>query len=294
MNMKIKLSLYTLVLLMAALTQGRVFAIDELGEPILPLEERFKLFGTVERAASESAQKMIGHLTLAQQSLEFKLKTSALNHLQTAKAEASFLLKEKINQSQELSLPFGRVTFEMGSGDTQIYIPVLIGEGFEGELDDLTMGKLEKVKIKNMSIVHRVVKLEMISAMKLMNSAQEQVENDQFNEASLTLDKLYAGMLVSEEKVKDPLLSVWANLVLAREFMNKSSYKSARYTLRRAQDELKRLEKEKVLKKSNLAAKELMSEIALLTKNLDEKAPGPWLKVKSKTKEWIGKVRTWI
>ncbi len=287
-----KLFIYSILLLAIAMTQKTAFSEIEGPIGVYPLDERFKILASEETATSETAQKMLGHLSLARESIFFGLKSSALDHLETARAEGTDLLKMKLEVERSLNLLFGKYSMETGN-DRKVYIPILQLDAVEGVFNERMMGTLAKLKIDELSLIHTVVKLDMKVALLHMQEAQEFLSKDDYKAAMASLDKVFKSAIISEEKFVDPLLSVWANLILAREFMNEQTYKSARYSLKSAQNSLAQLEKKNVLKKDEKAARALHQEIAALSKELDEKAPGFWKRMRQKSAVWISKVRKW-
>jgi len=262
---------------------------------VLPLNERFNVIAIEEKLASEGIQKMIGHMTLASIAIDYKLKESALNHIETAKVEALMVLKDSQKGTQELkSLPFGKLTYDIGEENKEYYLPVWFGEGINGEVTDYSKGKGSKLEIKNSSIVHSTVRLNMKTTLDMLDRSKEALLKGNYGIAGLSIKTIFNDVLVSEEAVSDPILTVWSNMVLAREFMEMGEFTSARFTIRKAQQSLKELVKSKVLKKNSDESVALELELETLTKGLDEKSPGIILRAKNKTKEWVTKIKAWI
>jgi hypothetical protein len=284
------------VLLMSSLSPGLCLAFYEPESRTLPLEERFSIDSETEKLASEGAQKLVGHISLASMSIDYRLKTSAVDHLQTAKAEASALLKTSKDEKAEMKgLPFGKLVYDLGAEEKKYYVPIWLGEGLSQEYKDHSKGKGKgsKLEIKKSTIIHSTVRLNLKRLLELLGKAQKELSEDNYDQAQMTIMMAMNDTLVSEEVVKDPLLTIWSNLVLANDFIERSEFKSARFTLKKAQEEIKRLDTDKVLKNDAKKSKDLHLEIDRLAKVLDDKDPGIMKKVKKKIKEMVQKVKSW-
>lgn len=289
------MKLVTVIFFIISIFTFDAYSYIEANSKILPLEKRFEILATTEKITSETAQKLVGHLTLATMSLDFRLKSSAIDHLETARAEASSLLKDLKSPGKELkNLSFGKFTYDIGESEKAYYVPVWFSEGVIEEFVDHSLGLGSKVEIVNSSIIQTTVNLNMKSTLALLSKAQEEVSQNEYEKAQATLSLILKDSIISENKVTDPVLTVWSNLILTREFMENEEYKSARFTMKKAQSSLKLLEKNKILIKDGAEARELHEELNAIARSLDEKAPGFMLKAKNKTKEWILKVRRWI
>lgn len=260
----------------------------------LSLENKFNLEFLEEQATSESVQKLMGHLSLAIISIDYKLKTSAIDHLESARAEADGLIKNVLNTSKELKLPFGIFRYGKGSGEEEYYLPIWLSEGTSEKVIDHSKGKNSKIEIQEISIVQILVRLNVKRTLELLTQAQDDLGKDKYDTAKEKLEQIYDETIISENVVKDPLMMLWGNMVLARDFMSEGNYKNAKFTLNKVKISLKQLEKDKVLKKNEADVISLYQELEQISKELDQKAPGMMKRVKGKMKDWTIKMKQWI
>lgn len=262
---------------------------------VLPLQKRFETTSSVEAMASDRAQRLIGHASLANMAIDFRLKDSALQHLGSASAEAAGFLGAKGTVTGELQgVNLGKVTYDVGSADRDLYVPVWQSEAVREEFVDHSQGLGKKVSIQSSSVIQTTVNLNMKTTLAGLARAKDLLAKNDYAGAQGTIQELMKQVLVSENQISDPVLAVWSNLALAQEFIDKREFKSARFTLKKARAALVDLERAKVLTKDEDEAQELGDEIEALTKTLDEKSPGLFLRAKLKTRDWISRVKKWI
>ncbi len=262
---------------------------------VLPLQKRFETTSSVEAMASDRAQRLIGHASLANMAIDFRLKDSALQHLGSASAEAAGFLGAKGTVTGELQgVNLGKVTYDVGSADRDLYVPVWQSDAVREEFVDHSQGLGKKVSIQSSSVIQTTVNLNMKTTLAGLARAKDLLAKNDYAGAQGTIQELMKQVLVSENQISDPVLAVWSNLALAQEFIDKREFKSARFTLKKARAALVDLERAKVLTKDEDEAQELGDEIEALTKTLDEKSPGLFLRAKLKTRDWISRVKKWI
>lgn len=262
---------------------------------ILPLKKRFEIVTSDQKLSSESAQNLIGHLSLALLSLDYNLVESSRKHLADSEREARKLLASKIRETSELpGLKFNKFSYGLEKISRDVYVPVIYSEDVNQEFIDHSFGKGEKLEIKNTSIVQSTMKLNFNITISHMVKARAELDKGNTSAGKTILETIFAEAIVSEQELNDPVLAVWSNIILARQFMDRGEFKKARFTLGKAKEGLRHLEKKEILSTYEEEATELHNEIDSLAKGLNEKSPGLLFKTKERTKLWIRKIKDWF
>lgn len=264
------------------------------GKPdLLPLEKRFSAADIRERPVSEKAQLLLGHLSLSIQSTELGLGDSALVHLQDARKAALEVFNEWKDTSKDLTgIPFGRLQDkEQGQN---FYVPVLVGEGVREIYKEDSSRKEPRVEITDANIVTLSLRLNAKKTLEAIDGAIQEVRSKNYLKAKGQLNEIWANALVSESVVDEPIMIVWGNVVLAEQFLQMKQFKSARFTLGKAKENLKKLEAQKILSRDADEVKRLQKELDDLEKNLNEKSPKLLQRARNKLKEWGKKVKSWV
>jgi hypothetical protein len=284
---------YSIFLIMVfLLLPSKTFSFVPPFSPVLPLEKRFSVLSVEEEFTSSTSRRMIGNITLAVQSVDYLLKKSALEHIEAAKKEA-IKLSESPNLPSKINLPMGHYKYDIGKKERDYYLPIWTDTGINQRVVKQNSA-ITMVEVKEAFIIHTTVNLNLKTVGLMLEQAKKEITAGEFDKARLSLDQIFADALVSEEQVSDPVLTVWSNLILAEEFIQKHEFKSARYTLEKAQKSLKTFKKEKVLKMSNPEVKDLQAEIDLLVETLKKENPKLMDRIIGKTREWSGKVKKWF
>lgn len=272
------------------LTSLSAFAFDGPASKTLPLRERFKVTTIKEELVSQKAQKFIAYLSLATQSVFYGLKAPALSDIASAEKEAKILLKDAAGMKAAQGLPLGKISGE----DADVYVPVWVADGISEDLKAEKRFFKTRTTIENAKFVFVTVSLNMADTILMLEKARTAVKAEKYMDAMAALNEIKKQALVSESDVTDPVLTVWANLSLAEEFLYLKDYGNARYTLKQVKTELARLEKEKILSKDSAEVKVLENDIGGVEDALVKNSPTLAERGKAKIQAWKLKIKNWM
>lgn len=260
---------------------------------VLPLRDRFTVSTAQDEIVSIKAQNLVGHLSLAVQSIDWQIKDSAQDHLKKARASAQNLLaSQKLESTTIKNLPFSRM--DMDQTDADYYAPIWISEAVEQEVEQTKSLLRPRTQVLDARIVTTTMQFNLKSTLlHIANAEKLLLINDLQNSRSEIVKVLEEG-LVTETVIDDPTFTVWANIVVASDFIQMEDYKNARFTMGKAREGLKRLEKDKVLRSDSAAAKQLHTELENMAKILDERSPTVMTKIKNQLKSWKLKIKNWV
>jgi hypothetical protein len=245
------------------------------------------------REMSPEIHRMMSHLDLTMNSLELGMVDSASSHIASALSEVKSIEVKSQSDKMKTVIPFGRFRYQWNGKEAEHFVPVWEGDAVTEIIDDASGGQMNKIAIRDVSINHILISLDMKATTALMNKALESLKMGNVPNAVSEIQQIYSETFISEELIEEPIALVWANILLSREMIEKRNYQAARYTLRRAETELRALERDKKNMPNQLESKEIRSEINSLYAILNEKSPGVMLKAKNKTLEWARKVKKW-
>lgn len=263
--------------------------------PDLPISKEISAIESKDKVTVRDVDKMLGHLSLAEQSMDLGMKASALENLQAADTLAKSLMKTRPEIIAKYRFKYGKMGYTVGVEERDYYIPVAEDIGFGAQFANLTKNpKAPKIEAQRLDIVRTTLQLNLNSVQKAIAEAKTQVNASNFTAARTSLEGVFNDALASVETVTNPVWSVWGNLVLAQQFINAKDYSSARFSLTAAQSELSKLESDGSLAQNATDAKALRTEIDSLNANLKSNDPTAMGKVHAALNRWTQKVKTWL
>lgn len=261
----------------------------------LPISKQMQSVEKQDASTVKNATRMMGHLSFAAQAIDLKMKKAALENLTDADKLCSALESSRPEVISKYEYKYGKTTYAVSGVDHDYYVPVADDVFVEGSFDEKAIWrKNPKVEEKGLAIVHSNLQLNLKDVHAAIQSTKKLVSEGKFEDAGRALNGVFKDAMSTQETVSNPVWTVWANLVLAQEFMQGDKYKSVRFALKAAQSDLDRLEKDGILSKSGDEAKALKAELEKIDKTLDEKDPSTTKKVQAAFAGWAKKVRAWL
>ncbi|MCB0350304.1 MAG: YfdX family protein [Bdellovibrionales bacterium] len=261
----------------------------------LPISKQIQSVDKEKEKTIDSTNALMMHLSLAALAIDLGLAKEAAANLTQAQKICSSLEASSPEVISMFDFQIGKATYLVEGVERDYYLPVSDNISLEGQLAEKnSWRKNPKIKVKNISLVRSSLALNLKAVDSAVKAAEADVQKGSFHEARVALQGVYNDALQSRTVVTDPVWTVWSNVVLARDFVTSEQYDNARYALKTAKSEIKKLEKDKTLSKSASEAMALRYEIDVIEKNLNKKDPTLLKRAEAKLSSWSHKVKEWF
>jgi len=219
----------------------------------------------------------------------------AVIHIDTAEALAGRLKADAPSLTVKSSLNYGKVSYT-SQGTAKNYYVLVVDDVFLLSDYDTVYRHLKSLDLKETDA--GIVGLDILVDLRKIEPALEAAKQDNnqrnYQKAQTALTGVFKDAVVDEIVVTDPLLVVYDNLALAKNFIRNGLYPSARYTLQNVKRGLTQLEKEKIEVPDAQSVKTLKKKIAQLETELGKKDPTLTQRVAHKFSAWMKTVKSWF
>lgn len=248
-----------------------------------------------ELATAIEAHKMMGHINLAYLALDIGMPKDAIGHIDKAEALAGRLKAETPSLTVKSMLKYGKVSYTSQNTVKSYYVPVADDVFLLSEYDPVYR-HLEELDLNSTDagIVDLAILIDLRKIEPALKTAKQDINRKNYMKALIALAGISKDAVVDEKVVTDPLLVVYDNLALAKNFIHNGQYLSARYTLQNVKKGLAELEKEKFESPKAQSVTTLKKEIAQLDTEVAQKNPTLWQRVEHKFSGWMKTVKSWF
>lgn len=249
-----------------------------------------------ERLASlMNAHKMMGHINLAYLALDIDMPKEALTHIDKAEALAGRLKANAPSLTIQSTIKYGKVSYASKDTAKNYYVPV-VDDLFLLSDYDTVYRHLQSIDLKetDAGIVGLDLLVDLRKIAPALETAKADINKKNYEKAQTALAGIFKDAVVEETVLTDPLLVVYDNLALAKNFIQNGLFPSARYTLQNVKQGLAQLEKEKMESPKGDSVKKLNKEIAELETALAQKDPTLSQRVAHKFSAWMNTVKSWF
>jgi hypothetical protein len=261
----------------------------------LPVSKQAQNIKKQDKKTVSNITRMMAHLSFASEAIDLKMKKAALKNLAQAQKLCTVIEKSRPEFIDEYMYQFGKTTDVIENVSRDYYVPVFDDISLDGQFDEKAIwNKNPKVDAQGLSIIQSTLQLNLKTVASSIASAEKLIKADKYADAGKALDGIFKDALISQEVVTDPLWTINANIMLARQFLDGGKYESAHFALKAAKSDLEKIEKDNLLKKNGKDAKKLSGEIENMEKSIDKATPSMLKKMKADLKGWAKKIKSWV
>lgn len=239
------------------------------------------------------ADEMMGQIALARKSLNIGMDKDASYHLAKAQDLASQLEKKSPEVATTSTLRYNDKVYSFNDKYKDYLIPAVDDLFTIKDYDAKLKSDVKKDRIteEDAGVGRYQLELDIRNVQEALKKSKEEAQKGEINKARNALNEVYKGAVENSVVYADPIWIVHDNLMVANAMIKDKDFNGARYALKKAQSELKTLQKHDDYADDSKTLKRLEKEAADLHESLGIDDPSLLQEAEDKISGWLKDVR---
>lgn len=240
------------------------------------------------------AHKMMGHINLAQFALGIKLPDEASSHIKKAQAIQTTLAEQLPELKINSSFKYGKVSYDDSQTVKEHYVPIMDDVFLTSDYETIFKRSKELgIKEIDAGLVHVNVKIDLATVKTDLNNALQDINKKEYSKAQNALASIFAGAIIDETEIDDPILAISGNLALAKAFLGEKEYDKARFTLQYVQKRLTDAKKADLPDVDQASVEKLSADLNKLQAELKKQDPTITQRISDQLDQWKKTIKGW-